>query len=277
LREAVVRKSSGAGAKVDSKLAKLEREIGSIADQIYGKSSAAQVFAKVRAATVKLRQQAFEALKAVGVFFKAHAPAGVQSSRKALGIAIHGGRPIRKTQTPRAREPISSTQDKRRSKRGLLDGLLLSACFGLVCICGIVLLSLFLQVQRMQSEMARSRSSLSDAKAQLSQLESAVQNLMQERSPQKAARAAAPPQAALVLTKDEKATIRQFIRVLPPGGQAKIHAGDEVSSAASAPVPDALVEKMPKLRGARFLIDQNGAIVLLGEGSNRADAIVSPR
>jgi hypothetical protein len=276
LREAVVRKSSGAGAKVDSKLAKLEREIGSIADQIYGKSGATQVFTKVQAATVNLRRQALETLKAVRVFFKARALASVQSSRKALGIAIHGGRPIRKTQTPRTREPISSKQDKRRSYRSLLDSFLLAACFGLICICGIVLLSLFLQVQRMQSEMARSQSSLSDAKTQLVRLESAVR-MMQERAPQKPARLAAPPRAALVLTKDEKATIRQFIRVLPPGGQAKIHAGDEVSATASAPVPDALVEKMPKLRGARFLIDQNGAIVILGEGSNRADAIVSPR
>lgn len=271
-----MQKSSGARAKVDSKLAKLEREIGGIADQIYGKAGAAQTFARAREAIAKLRQQARETLNAMGAFFKAGTPAMVQSGRKALGIAIQGAKPVRKTQRSRTREPIPSKQDKRRANRGLLDGLLLAACLGLICICGIVLLSLFLQIQEMQRAIHRSQSSLSEAKAQLVRLESAMR-IMQERAPQKPARLAAPPQAALVLTEDEKITIRQFIRVLPPGGEAKIHAGDKVSTAASAPVPDALIDKMPKLRGARFLTDQNGAIVIVGEGSNHADAIVSPR
>jgi hypothetical protein len=264
---------------VDSKLVKLEREIGGLADQIYGKAGAAAAFAKARAAAVKLRRRTLEALKAVEVFFKARAPVIAQSSRKTLDTAIHGAKPIRKAPTPRRREPVSSKQGARRGHRGLLDGLLLAACFGLVGICGVLVLSLFLQVQDMQGQIDRSQSSLSDAKAQLSQLESAVQSLVQERAAQTATRSAAPPQPALVLSKDEKATIRQFIRVLPPvpGGQPKIHLGDAVSSAASAPMPEALVEQMPKLRGARFLIDQDGAIVILGEGSNRADAIVPPR
>jgi hypothetical protein len=279
LREAIARKSFKAGAKVDSKLAKLGREIGGVADQIYSKTGAAQAFAKAQAAAVRLRRQTLDALKAVEVFFKVRTPAITQLSRKTLGTAIHGARPIRKTQTPHARDTISLKQDTRHGRRSLLDGLLLAACFGLLIACGVVLLGLFLQVQNMQSEIDRSQSSLSDAKAQLSQLESTVQNFVHDRAAQTTARSAAPPQPALVLSKDEKATIRQFIRVLPPapGGQPKIHIGDAVPNAASALVPDALVEQMPKLRGARFLIDQDGAIVILGEGSNRADAIVLPR
>jgi hypothetical protein len=278
LREAVARKSSKAGAKVDSKLVKLEREIGGVADQIYGKTGAAAAFAKARAAAARLRRQTLEALKAVQVFFKARAPAIAQSGRKTLGTAIHGAKPIRKAPTPRPRQSIFSKRDQ-RGNRGLLDSLLVAACFGLLAICGILLLALFLQVKDMQGQIDRSRSSLSDTEAQLSQLESTVQNLTQERAAQTAAHPAAPPQPALALSKDEKATIRQFIRVLPPapGGQPKIRIGDAVPNVASAPIPDALVEQMPKLRGARFLIDRDGAIVLLGEGSNRADAIVSPR
>jgi hypothetical protein len=34
---------------------------------------------------------------------------------------------------------------------------------------------------------------------------------------------------------------------------------------------------MPKLRGAKFLVDQNGAIIIIGEGSNRADAVIEPQ
>jgi hypothetical protein len=35
--------------------------------------------------------------------------------------------------------------------------------------------------------------------------------------------------------------------------------------------------QMPKLRGARFLAEENGAIILIGEGSNRADAVIEPQ
>jgi hypothetical protein len=264
---------------VDSKLVKLEREIGGLADQIYGKTGAARALAKLRTAIAEFREQAVRSLNAAAAFFKARAPGIAQSSRKTLGAALHGAKPVRKAQTPRTRAPVSAKQGTRRGDRGLLDSLVLAACFGLICVCGILLLALFLQVQSMQNEIERSQASLADATAQISQLEGAVQNLTQERALQQAARPAAPPQPALLLSKDEKATVRQFIRVLPPvpGGEPKIHIGDTVSNAASAPMPDALVEQLPKLRGARFSIDQNGAIVLLGEGSNRADAIVSPR
>jgi hypothetical protein len=42
-----------------------------------------------------------------------------------------------------------------------------------------------------------------------------------------------------------------------------------------APIPASLVDQMPKLRGARFSIDQDGAIIIIGEGSNRVDAVLS--
>jgi hypothetical protein len=34
---------------------------------------------------------------------------------------------------------------------------------------------------------------------------------------------------------------------------------------------------MPKLRGAKFFVDQNGAIIIIGEGSNRVDAVIEPQ
>jgi hypothetical protein len=44
-----------------------------------------------------------------------------------------------------------------------------------------------------------------------------------------------------------------------------------------APVPESLVGRIPKLRGARFLVDDSGAIVIVGDGSNRADVVVDPQ
>jgi hypothetical protein len=34
--------------------------------------------------------------------------------------------------------------------------------------------------------------------------------------------------------------------------------------------------QLPKLRGAKFLVDQNGAIII-SENSNRADAVIEPQ
>lgn len=82
----------------------------------------------------------------------------------------------------------------------------------------------------------------------------------------------------IMLSNDDRKLIRQFIKVLPPkpGAKQKIHLGDKISNYTSVPVPPSLVDQMPKLRGARFLLDQNGNIVIIGAGSARADAVVSP-
>jgi hypothetical protein len=73
--------------------------------------------------------------------------------------------------------------------------------------------------------------------------------------------------------------IREFIKVLPskPGAQQKIQLGEEISDTPSTPVPESLVNRLPKLRGASFLVDQNGAIIIIGEGSKRADAVIEPQ
>jgi len=56
-----------------------------------------------------------------------------------------------------------------------------------------------------------------------------------------------------------------------------IPSGQEISDAPTVRVPESLVSQMPRLRGARFLADENGAIILIGEGSNRADAVIEPQ
>jgi hypothetical protein len=43
---------------------------------------------------------------------------------------------------------------------------------------------------------------------------------------------------------------------------------------ALAPIPESLVDQLPKLRAARFSIDQDGAIIIIGAGSNRADVVI---
>jgi hypothetical protein len=56
-----------------------------------------------------------------------------------------------------------------------------------------------------------------------------------------------------------------------------VRVGEEAPGATLAPVPESLTIQIPKLRGARFGIDDNGAIVLFAEGSNRVAAVIEPQ
>ena len=87
-----------------------------------------------------------------------------------------------------------------------------------------------------------------------------------------------PRRTPIELGNDDMKAIRASIRVLPskPGAQ-KTRVGEKVSDTKSAPIPESLVTQLPKLRGAKFFVDQNDAIIIIGEGGNRADAVIEPQ
>src|SRR5262249_39790716 len=89
-----------------------------------------------------------------------------------------------------------------------------------------------------------------------------------------------PRRAPIELGNDDMKAIRASIRVLPSTSgaeQPKTRVGDKISDTKSAPIPESLVTQMPKLRGTKFFVDQNSAIIIIGEGSNRVDAVIEPQ
>jgi hypothetical protein len=84
-------------------------------------------------------------------------------------------------------------------------------------------------------------------------------------------------QAAFNLSREEIQTIRDYIKPAPSAGPAlpAISVGDNVD-AATIPLPSQLMEKIPKLLGARFTT-RNGSIIILRRDSQRADIVLSPR
>jgi len=76
-------------------------------------------------------------------------------------------------------------------------------------------------------------------------------------------------QAALNLTSEEVRLIRDFIKPAPVTGTPApaINVGDMVSIA-TIPLPSPLMEKIPKLLGARFAI-KNGAIIIVRKAGER--------
>jgi len=142
------------------------------------------------------------------------------------------------------------------------------------------------QIRSLQSELATLQRELSPLRERLARaefLEKARQAADQQKEAQNKAGAQAnkgglPPrveQVALSLTPEEIRLIRDFIKPAPTAaGPAAppINVGDTVSIA-TIPLPSSLMEKIPKLLGARFTT-RNGSIIILRRDSRQADFVL---
>jgi hypothetical protein len=158
------------------------------------------------------------------------------------------------------------------AKANTLERVLISVCLGLLIVAGILVAVLYLQVKSLKTELAMGQRRVAAITTRVNQLEKNNQ-----QNPSKDSAPTGQPHAEIALSRADLNVIRQFIKVLPapPGAEQKIHVGDDVSNITAVPVPESLVQQLPKLHGARFSIDQSGVIVLIGEGSKKADAIVT--
>jgi len=189
--------------------------------------------------------------------------------------------PIAAHPVPRAGGPEVATQEKPKAKRQTAGrasalGVFLSMCFGLLAICGTIIALLFLQIKDMKVEMTGIKQRLATTEAQLGRVEKSAQQLVKESS----IFDSPPRRAPIELGNDDMKAIRASIRVLPSKSSAeqpKTRVGDKISDTKSAPIPESLVSQMPKLRGAKFFVDENSAIIIIGEGSNRVDAVIEPQ
>ena len=218
---------------------------------------------------------------AIARFFKS---VGKNGGNQTQAMAASGSNrnPIAAHPVPRVGEPEIATQEKPKAKRQAAGrasalGIFLSICFGLLVLCGVIIALLFLQIKDMKVEMAGIKQRLAATEALLGRFEkNAQQQLVKESN----IFDGPPRRTPIELGNDDMKAIRASIRVLPskPGAeQQKTRVGDKISDSKSAPIPESLVTQMPKLRGAKFFVDQNGAIIIIGEGSNRADAVVEPQ
>ena len=260
-----------------SKLIKLEREISGIAGRIRGGLDRSRSHLKKwRTAIVKEIKQS---LVVVIALFRQCRLAITTSARKLINVAIHtGSRPSVRTSNV---VPPTATTVRKNPKTNTLEHLFISACLGLIGVSGVLILALFLQIRDMKAKIEQSEIELATNKAHLNRVEKLAQQAVatqqtsiKEPTPE---RKAQPPHLPLSFSEADIKIIRQYIKVLPPkpGSPQKIHIGDEIKDLAVAPVSESLIGQLPKLRGARFSIDQDGAIIIIGEGSNQVDAVLS--
>jgi len=131
------------------------------------------------------------------------------------------------------------------------------------------------QIRSLKSEVAALQRELLPLRERVAKAE-LVERAKQIAEQQKAGAGPRTEQAALSLTPDEIRLIRDFIKPAPSAGATApaINVGDTVSIA-TIPLPSTLMEKIPKLLGARFTT-RNGSIVILRRDSRQADIVLPP-
>jgi hypothetical protein len=172
--------------------------------------------------------------------------------------------------------PLSRVPPK---KTGRFGAALVLACTAFASVCIVISLGLLIQVRGLKSEIASSERELIATKNRLVDLDKTVRGFANAR-PEVASGGGElkilPAHIQIALNESEIQFIREFIKVAPPlpGAQPRLKVGDELPPLASLPIPDAVAERFPKLQGAKFAIDQNGAIVISGAGSSRVDVVI---
>ena len=182
-------------------------------------------------------------------------------------------------------------QDVSRAKSGRRTGnvgggaiALLSLLVIIICAGAVLALT---QIKSLKSEIATLQRELSPLKARIAKVDSddkAKRDANQQKESQiksgvEKNRIGPDPgsdQAALNLTSEEVRLIRDFIKPAPVTGTPApaIKVGDMVSFA-TIPLPSPLMEKIPKLLGARFAT-RNGSIIILRRDSRQADVVLPP-
>jgi hypothetical protein len=137
------------------------------------------------------------------------------------------------------------------------------------------------QIKSLKTEITTLHRELGPLKERFANLEQAEKTKLaaDQKAALEKARTAAEPrpdQTGLSLSREEIQLIRDFIKPAPAGGTPAptINVGDPIG-AGTIPLPSQLMEKIPKLLGARFTT-RNGSIIILRRDSRHADVVLPP-
>jgi len=211
---------------------------------------------------------------------------GRRSSRRAFfGLISRRVSQMRGVWRRHLEQDVSRAKSRRRTGN-VGGGAIALLSLLVIIICAGAVLAL-IQIKSLKSEIATLQRELSPLKARIAKVDSddkAKQDANQQKESQiksgveKNGIGPDPrsDQAGLNLTSDEVRLIRDFIKPAPVTGAPApaINVGDMVSIA-TIPLPSPLMEKIPKLLGARFAT-RNGSIIILRRDSRQADVVLPP-
>ena len=157
--------------------------------------------------------------------------------------------------------------------------LLFPISIGLLSVSSIVGFVLLGRVEGINSDLAAMKNDLAATKQRMTRAEKTfgdVTTLKEQLLSNRTRIECRPSRSTLTLPDLERDLVRQFIKVPPPppGAQPRIQIGESLPDGILSPFPDQLIEKLPKLRGARFAVDRNGESLSWERGSNYVEVIV---
>lgn len=271
---------------MNSKVIKLERESSTIANQIRGKTGRNGEFRQnglapaQLAKLAKLAKLTKQKLAAIVAFCRIRGMAIAAWIRKLIDVAIRGAsfsaNARRMRSIPTLERPASP--QRLASAEGKLAVILVCVCLGLMSVGAVVGVVFLVQIHGLKTDMAQMAHELAATKVRLNQLEKVARQTEAEAASNLTAKAQ-PKKPPLVLSAADIQIVRQYIKVAPPqaGAQPNMNVGDELSELAARPIPGPLADALPKLQGTKFSIDQAGAIIIIGAGGNRVDAVIAYR
>ena len=207
----------------------------------------------------------------------AHFGSGREGAAGVTGPAdwMDQGRLIWRRHLQRDQLPRMAGGSTRNFERWLIA--LLSVGVVVSCICAIIV---FMQVNSLKVEIATLQREIIALKLRVATLDriasaNEVRDKTKSETPKPLADAQ-PDQAPLILSREEIQLIRDYIKPAPVAASATemIKVGDPVTGE-TVPFPSPITEKVRKLFGARFTI-RHGIIVIIRNGSRRADAVIGP-
>jgi hypothetical protein len=172
---------------------------------------------------------------------------------------------------------VPNTTASRRTA-GIGGGTFALLTLLVVTICAGALVALT-QIKTLKTEIASLKRELLPLRERLTKYDQAERAMEVEvkaaAEKSKASTQNRSEQAPLTFSREEVQLIRDYIKPAPFAGIASpaINVGDPIG--AMIPLPSPLMEKVPKLIGARFTT-RNGAIIISVKNSRRADAVLAP-
>ncbi|MDH2379918.1 hypothetical protein [Bradyrhizobium sp. CER78] len=183
----------------------------------------------------------------------------------------------------RKRRSADDGPDRRAEGRGGMTGLAV-ACLSLISVVACVAVAIALgQISSLKSDNAALRRELVPLRERLARLEqeaakreAAEQDEARDKAEAERKTADASEQAALNLSREEIQLVREYIKAAPSAGAGApaVNVGDPITGG-MIPLPSALMQKVPRLIGARFAT-RNGTIIISTRNSRRIDAVLMP-
>jgi hypothetical protein len=174
-----------------------------------------------------------------------------------------------------------TSNPKSEQVAGSVGGAILAFLSLVAVLAGAAAFIALVQIKSLKTEITSLHRELGPLKERFAKLEQAERTKLaaDQIAAQEKVKAAAEPrpdQTGLSLSREEIQLIRDFIKPAPAGGTPApaINVGDPVG-AGTIPLPSQLMEKIPKLLGARFTT-RNGSIIILRRDSRQADAVLPP-